>query len=79
MPLFWPDSEKTDDKDPNVVKFRDGERSVAPYLATLMGSIDTERVTYDEAVQIVNRGLANDIVADHQDRLIARHMRDWGS
>lgn len=79
MPLFWPDSEKDDDTDPNIIRFRDGERSVAPYLATLMGALDTERLTYDEAIDIVNRGLSDDIVAKHHDRLVANHFRDWGT
>ena len=79
MPLFWPDSEKTDDKDPNTLKFRDGEQSVAPYLAALMGSLDTERLTYEEARQIVNRGLIDGVVAEHHDRLVAKHLRDWGT
>lgn len=79
MPLFFPDSEQTDDTDPNIVRFRDGERSVAPYLATLMGALDTERVTYEEALDIVNRGLSEDYVAQHQDRLVANHLRDWGT
>lgn len=78
MPLFWPDSEKLDDKDPSVVTFRDGDRSVAPYLAVLMGALDTERLTYEEALDIVNRGLADDVVARHQDRVIANHMKNWG-
>lgn len=79
MPLFWPDSEKTDDTDPNIVKFRDGERSVAPYLATLMGALDTERLTYEEAIRIVNHDLASDFVTKAQDKLVANHLRDWGS
>jgi len=79
MPLFFPDSDTTGATDPNTLKFRDGERSVAPYLATLMGALDTERLTYEEARDLVNRGLVDDIVAKHHDQLVANHFRDWGS
>lgn len=76
MPLFFPDSEKTDEGDPNVLPFRDGKRSVAPYLATLMGALDTERLTYEEAIDLVNRGLLDGHVAQKYDQLVANHFKD---
>jgi hypothetical protein len=78
MPLYFPDSENGGDTDPSIVKFRDGERSIAPYLAVLMGALDTERLTYEEARAIVNQDLAREFVTKHQERLVANHLRDWG-
>jgi len=78
MPLIFPDSEESSDKDPNEVMFRDGKRQIAPYLVALLGGMDTERYTYDEVIKILNQGLFSDHVSRASDKMIANHFRDWG-
>jgi hypothetical protein len=80
MPLYFPGSDGAEATgDPNELTFRDGKRTVAPYLAVLMGSLDTERLTFQEAVDVINKSLVSDHVGRHFDRTIANHMRDWGN
>lgn len=74
MPLIWPGSDETEEpRDPNEVKFRDGKRLVAPYIAVLLGSYDTERMTYEEAIAAMNRGLVADNLNRVYDRVVEAH------
>lgn len=47
-------------------KFRDGKREIPDYMDDLMGSLKTDRMTYDEAVAAMNR----EMVAMHLDRAV---------
>jgi hypothetical protein len=71
MPLYFPGSEEKQESDPNELTFRDGKRTVAPYLAILLGALDTERYTYDEAIAAMNQGLLNDHAQRSVDRLLS--------
>lgn len=78
MPLVFPGSDNLDeDHDPNELTFRDGKRVVAPYLTALMGSLDTERLTYDEALAAMNRGLLNDHLNHAYDSVLETHRKNW--
>lgn len=79
MPLIFPGSDgSTDEQDPNELTFRDGKHRVAPYLATLMAGLDTERLTLDEAIRAVNDGLLTDHLNRVFDDTVASHLRNWG-
>lgn len=79
MPLIFPGSDGVEaDRDPNELTFRDGTRTVAPYLAVLMGGLDTERLTFDEAITAINRGLVDNHATKFADRMVADHFRDRG-
>lgn len=57
------------------VQFRDGKRDVAPHLAELMKSIETYKMTYEQAVTEVNRKLMSDHLGQVQQKLISQHFR----
>ena len=57
------------------VQFRDGRRDVAPHLADLMKSLETYKLTYDQAVVEVNRKLMSDHLGQVQQKLISQHFR----
>jgi hypothetical protein len=75
MPLAWPGSTRKKSEgpvNPNELTFRDGVREVAPYLAVLMGGLDTVRYTYEDAVAEVNRRMT----ADHVNGAVERALQD---
>jgi len=81
MPLSFPGStrKKSDEPyDPYELVFRDGKRTVPPYLADLMAGLDTLRYTYSEAVDRVNNRLAADFANTAFDRVVSTHMREHG-
>lgn len=81
MPLSWPGSDKRSEeaaKDPNEFEFRDGTRTVAPYLAALMSGMDTKRLTFEDAIKAVNAGLLTDHLGRNFDRMVQGHMSRWG-
>lgn len=66
FPTSWGES--------NELEFRDGRRVVPEYLATLMGSFDTSEYTYDQAIDMVNRGFVGEAVSKAQGRAIKQHF-----
>lgn len=77
MPLVFPGSsrKKSDEPyDPYEMVFRDGKRTVTPYLADLMAGMDTVRFTYDEAVDRVNNRLAADYASSAVDKIVQSHL-----
>ena len=77
MPLVFPGSSRkksVEPQDPYELVFRDGRRSVAPYLVDLMSSMDTVRYTYEEAVERVNQRMTVDFVNVAQSSVIAGHF-----
>jgi hypothetical protein len=79
MPLAFPGSnrKKSDGSiDPCELPFRDGRRTVVPYLADLMSGLDTARYTYEAAVDEVNNRMARDHANASLDRVITNHFRE---
>jgi len=58
-----------------TVIFRDGPREVIDYLADMMSTIETYRMTYEEALSIVNNSFMNDHLKQAQTKLITEHFK----
>jgi hypothetical protein len=79
MPLVFPGSGRKkgeDPRDPYELPFRDGKRSVPPYLAELMSGMDTIRYTYSDAVDRVNQRLTVDFANSALAKTIATHFSE---
>ena len=75
MPLYFPGWDGQQETDPNEFKFRDGKRIVEPYIGAILGSIDTERYTYDEALGLINDLVMSDYLNRAQTSAVANHFR----
>ena len=79
MPLCFPGSDagpKDEARDPLLFTFRDGKRTLPPYMAALMSSFDTTRFTYDQAVAEMNRRNTASFIGASVDRLIQSHFKE---
>lgn len=56
--------------------FLDGDRLVPDYLATMMSGIDTQRYTYEQAVQLANQGALSQQLGRARERLIRDHFTE---
>jgi len=78
MPLVFPGSTRKKSEsppDPFELEFRDGKRSVAPYLCDLMSGLDTVRFTYAQAVEEVNKNLLRNHANDAMRQILSRVER----
>lgn len=65
--------------DPLVtVEFRDGQKDIPHYLATLMKGLETHTMTYTEAVRQANQRLTVDRLNAAQRNLVQTHFRANG-
>jgi hypothetical protein len=81
MPLVFPGStrKKGDEpSDPYEMVFRDGKRTVPPYLVDMMSGLDTVRYTYEEAIDRVNNRMTIDHVNSAFDRVVSSHFSEDG-
>lgn len=81
MPLVFPGSsrKKGDEPlDPYELPFRDGRRTVPPYLVDLMSGLDTVRYTYEEAVVQVNQRATRDHINIAHASFVSGHFRESG-
>lgn len=60
------------------LQFRDGRHNVPPHLEELMKSIETYKLTYDQAVTAVNRKLMSDYLGQVQAKVTSQHFRGGG-
>lgn len=56
------------------IEFRTGKREVPDYMADLMAGLQTHRMTYDEAVQAMNRKMLTDQIDRSIDRIVQQHF-----
>jgi len=61
---------------PSEVEFRDGKRLVPAHLAPFLERIETHRMTYEEAVVIVNKMMESDYLNAQGDSFVAAHFRE---
>jgi len=59
-----------------TLKFRDGEREVPNHIASLLDGDETYTMTYEEAVQLVNKRNLGDRLQKAQDDAIRQHFRN---
>lgn len=65
--------------DPNLVvtlQFRDGERDVPGHLARMMSSIETYRLTYEQAVDEANRRQLGGYVTHAHEKFLRDSQRE---
>ena len=56
------------------VEFRTGKREIPDYQADLMAGLKTHTMTYDQALQAMNRRLESNHVERIFDRVVAEHF-----
>jgi len=56
------------------LEFRDGKRLVPVHLYRIMRSMETYRLTYEEAVRACNDRMLGDVVNGHHRRIIDEHF-----
>ncbi len=54
------------------LRFRDGKRVVPDYISSLMSSLETHKMTYDEAIIAMNRQM----LTNHTDRVMGKMVAD---
>lgn len=57
------------------VMFRDGEREVPDYVGTLLVGIDTFKLTYEQALRVMDAEIVNDHLRRQQARIVNDHFR----
>lgn len=58
------------------MRFRDGKRTVPDYMESLMVGIPVHKLTYDQAVEAMNRKALTDHTDRALDRIIDRHFEE---
>ena len=56
--------------------FRDGKRVVPEHVAAILGGMETDHLTYDEAMRIANKQLEADLLNERQADIIAAHFKE---
>lgn len=56
------------------VEFRDETREIPDYMADLMAGIETWKITYDEAVVLMNRRLEQRQLTQAHDEILRSHF-----
>lgn len=56
--------------------FRDGARAVPEHVAAILGDMETDYLTYEEAMLIANQRLEADLLNERQADIIAAHFRE---
>lgn len=57
------------------VEFRTGIRLVPDHLASIMGELETWKLTYEEAVAQANRRLLSSHITKEGDKIVADHLK----
>lgn len=62
-----------------LVEFRDGNREVPEHVKALMSGIPTHTLTYDQAIEAMNKNLEKGVIDRAADTVLRQHGRDnWG-
>ena len=56
--------------------FRDGKRVVPEHVSAILGGMETDHLTYDEAMIIANKRLEADLLNERQADIIAAHFKE---
>lgn len=56
--------------------FRDGVRTVPEHVAAILGDMETDHLTYEEAMLLANKRLESDLLNERQADVIAAHFRE---
>lgn len=59
-----------------TLEFRDGKRSVAPHVYDLLANVETYRLTYEEAMNVANKGLFSTHVEKKHAEFVSRHFKE---
>ena len=58
--------------------FRDGKRAIPEHVAAILGDMETDHLTYEEAMLVANRRLEADLLNERQADVIAAHFKRTG-
>jgi len=56
--------------------FRDGKRVVPEHVAAIIGDMETDHLTYEQAMLIANQRLEADLLNERQADIIAAHFKE---
>ena len=56
--------------------FRDGKRVVPEHVSAILGGMETDHLTYEEAMLIANKKLEADLLNERQADIIAAHFKE---
>ena len=57
------------------VDFRDGSRGVPEHVEELLRGVDTYKLTFSEAMQVVNRRMENEYIQKQANKMLDNHFR----
>lgn len=55
--------------------FRDGKRAVPEHVNAILGDLETDNLTYDEAMLLANRRMEADLLNERQADIVAAHFK----
>lgn len=61
---------------PVVRTFRDGPRTVPEHVSAIIGDMETDHLTYEEAMLAANKRMESDLLNERQADVIAAHFRE---
>lgn len=56
--------------------FRDGKRAVPEHVNAILGDLETDNLTYEEAMLRANERMEADLLNERQADIIAAHFRE---
>jgi len=59
-----------------TLEFRDGKRQVAPHVYEMLATVETYRLTYEEAMNVANGNLFSTHVEKKHADIIAKHFKE---
>lgn len=61
---------------PVIRVFRDGARSVPEHVNAILGDMETDYLTYEEAMLAANKRMEADLLNERQADIIAAHFKE---
>lgn len=55
--------------------FRDGIRTVPEHVNAILGDMETDNLTYDEAMMLANKRMEADLLNERQAEIVAAHFK----
>jgi len=63
---------------PTTRIFRDGPRTVPEHVNSILGDMETDHLTYEEAMIVANKRMEADLLNERQADIIAAHFKNKG-
>jgi len=59
------------------VLFRDGLRNVPNHVAALLEPVDTYKLTYKEALDVINKNMVSNHLDKTFGKIVSQHFENW--